>query len=132
MAESPRRPDPRRKLGAAGERLAADQLERSGYEIVERNVRRREGEVDLVAVDRRGAAPVLVFVEVKVRRPRVTGGAVESLSARQQERLRGLAEAYAAEHAELPADLRIDLVAIDLASDGSVAGVRHVESAVEG
>lgn len=124
--------DPRRRLGAAGERLAADHLAERGYRVLDRNVRRREGEVDLIAVDGSAAEPVLVFVEVKLRRPRVTGGALESLSRHKQERLQALAEVYAAEHPELPSDLRIDLVAIDLAADGSVAALEHIESAVEG
>ena len=125
MSDGPS-PDPR--LGALGERLAADYLERQGYRVIERNVWRREGEIDLVALHDR----TLVFVEVKLRSPGPMGGAVESLSSAKQRRLRELAGAYAAEHPELPADLRIDLIAIDLAADGSVREVRHVESAVEG
>ena len=38
-------------LGARGERLAADYLGRAGLVIVERNVRLRAGEIDLVARD---------------------------------------------------------------------------------
>ena len=124
--------DPRRRIGAAGERLAAAHLEELGYEVLDRNVRRREGEVDLIAVDRAPREPVLVFVEVKLRRPRATGRAVEALSRHKQTRLRALAEVYASEHPELPADLRIDLVAVDLASDGSVESLNHVVNAVEG
>jgi len=124
--------DPRRRLGASGERLAAGHLEERGYRVLDRNVRRREGEVDLIAIDPSGSAPVLVFVEVKLRRPRATGGALEALSQHKQRRLQSLAEIYASEHPELPADLRIDLVAIDLAADGSVAAFQHVENAVEG
>lgn len=124
--------DPRRRLGAAGERLAADHLQERGFRILERNVRRREGEVDLIAIDESGPDPVLVFIEVKLRRPRATGGAVEALSRHKQRRLQSLAEVYAAEHPELPADLRIDLVAIDLTADGAVAAFQHIESAVEG
>ena len=124
--------DPRRRLGAAGERLAADHLEERGYRVLERNVRRREGEVDLIAIDESGTEPVLVFIEVKLRRPRATGGAIEALSRHKQRRLQSLAEVYAAEHPELPANLRIDLVAIDLAADGSLAALQHIESAVEG
>jgi putative endonuclease len=124
--------DPRRRLGEAGERLATAYLTERGFEVLDRNVRRREGEVDMVAIDRAGVAPVLVFVEVKLRRPRKTGRAVEALSQRKQRRLRALAELYASEHPDLPADLRIDLVAIDLAADGSVGAIDHVESAVEG
>jgi putative endonuclease len=116
------------RLGSSGERLAADYLEGRGYEVLARNVRRREGEVDLVALD--GGA--LVFVEVKLRRPGQTGRAVEALSASKQRRLRELAAAYGAEHPELPEQQRIDLVAIDLAADGSVASFEHIVNAVEG
>ena len=116
------------RLGSSGERLAAEYLSGQGYELVARNVRRREGEVDLVALD--GAT--LVFVEVKLRRPGQTGRAIEALSPAKQRRLRELAAAYGAEHPELPEQQRIDLVAIDLAADGSVASFEHVANAVEG
>ena len=75
--------------------------------------------------------PIYSFTEVKLRRPGRAGRAIEALSARKQRRLRELAAAYGAEHPELPADLRIDLVAIDLGADGSVASFEHIENAVE-
>ena len=120
----------RNRLGATGERIAANYMEQQGFRIIDRNVRRREGEVDLIAVE--PTTETLVFVEVKLRKSRGTGSAIESLSARKQARLVALAEVYAAEHPELPADLRVDLVAIDLASDGSIRSLEHVRSAVEG
>lgn len=119
---------PRRRIGDAGERLAARYLERHGHRVIARNVRRREGEIDLVTLD----GDTLVFVEVKLRRPGEFGPALEALTAAKQRRLRALAEAYAAEHPELPRAQRIDLVAVELAADGSVAAVRHLESVVEG
>ena len=85
--------------------------------------------MDLIAVEPTTAT--LVFVEVKLRKSRGTGSAIESLSARKQERLMALAEVYAAEHPELPEDLRVGLVAIDLASDDSIRSLEHVRSAVE-
>lgn len=119
--------DDRQRLGRWGERLAADYLERHGYRVLERNVWRREGEIDLVAVH----GETLVFVEVRIRRRGAMGKAVESLTPAKQRRLRKLATVYSAEHPELPADLRIDLVAIELGPDGRLADVQHVESAVE-
>lgn len=123
---------PTDRLGRSGERLAADYLQGRGYELVARNVRRREGEVDLIALDGAVEGGTLVFVEVKLRRPGQAGRAIEALSPAKQRRLRDLALAYAAEHPELPEQQRIDVVAIDLGEDGSVASFEHVVNAVEG
>ena len=51
-------------LGNGYEQKAAEFLRREGYEILERNFRCRQGEIDLIA--REGV--YLVFVEVKYRR----------------------------------------------------------------
>lgn len=115
-------------LGRLGERLAADYLAERGHRVVATNVRRREGEIDLITLD----GDTLVFVEVKLRRSATYGGAIQALSPAKQRRMAALAEAYAAEHPELPSRQRIDLVAIDLGRDGSVARLEHIESAVEG
>ncbi len=50
-------------VGLYGEDLARWELERQGYRIIDRRVRIRLGEIDIVARD----GPVLVFVEVKTR-----------------------------------------------------------------
>jgi len=52
---------PHLKLGARGERIAVRKLRREGYGIVDRNVREKFGEIDIVA--REGED--WVFVEVK-------------------------------------------------------------------
>ncbi len=118
---------PRQRLGAAGERLAADYLQRHGHRILERNVRTRAGEIDLVTLD----GSTLVLVEVKLRRPSGFGAAREALSPAKQRRLAALASAYAAAHPELPPDVRIDLVAIELAANGAVGAIEHVVGAVD-
>lgn len=116
------------RLGLAGERIASRYLEQRGYEIVDRNIRRQEGEIDLVALH----GDTLVFVEVKLRTSRKMGAAVQAVSPAKGARLRLLAEAYSADHPELPSDLRIDLVAIELTVGGEVGQLNHVENAVEG
>ena len=119
--------DERVQLGQRGEQIAAEYVQGVGYRVIERNVYRREGEIDLIAL----YDETLVSVEVKLRNPGVLGGAVESLTATKQRR-RELAGAYAAEHPDLSSNLRIDVVAIDLAPDGGVERVQHLQSAVEG
>ena len=61
--------DPRPRLGALGEQLAAEHLVRRGFEIVERNYRTRWGELDIIAFDGR----TLAFCEVKTRRASPAG-----------------------------------------------------------
>lgn len=118
----------RQRLGAAAERYAAGLLTSKGYRVLARNLRRREGEIDIVALD--GAC--LVFVEVRARRGDAAGSALESLAARKRARLAALAEAFAAEHPELPQERRIDLVAVELDLNGRLRSVVHVENAVTG
>ena len=116
------------RLGAAGERIASRYLEQKGYEVVDKNIRRREGEIDLVALQ----GDTLVFVEVKLRTSRKMGAAVQAVSPAKGARLRALAEAYSADHPDLPTNLRIDLVAIELTVGGEVGQLNHVQNAVEG
>jgi putative endonuclease len=115
-------------LGQAGERIASEYLEKKGWEIVDRNVRRAEGEIDLVAIKDDTTA----FIEVKLRTSRRMGAAVQQISTAKGARLRTLADAYWSEHQELPENLRIDLIAIELTVGGDVGQLNHIESAIEG
>jgi putative endonuclease len=121
-----RPPNPRRALGALGERLAVQHLEAKGYRIRDRNVRTREGEIDIVAE----LGGLLAFVEVKCRRGAKMGTAVESLTAAKQRRLVALAEAYGQEREGLPEERRIDVIAVDMAPDGRLLSLQHIEGAV--
>ena len=56
--------DVRQTAGRRGEDLAAEHLERLGFQVLARNHRTRFGELDLVAYD----GETLVFAEVKTRR----------------------------------------------------------------
>ena len=120
-------PSRARAFGDLGERLAAHHLEAKGYRIVERNHRRAEGEIDIIAQ----ANGTLAFVEVKSRRGSVMGTASEAITLAKAARMVQLAEAYADENA-LDAALRIDLIAIDFAPDGRMLSLKHYENAVTG
>jgi Holliday junction resolvase-like predicted endonuclease len=72
-----------------------------------------------------------VIVELKLRSSAQFGVAVEALTAAKQRRLCELAVGYSVDPPELQSDVRIDLIAIDLAADGEVGDVQHVESAIE-
>lgn len=113
-------------MGEFGERLAVQHLEAKGYQIVERNYRRREGEIDIIA----RLGNVLAFVEVRCRRGDSMGTAIESLSAVKQRRLVALAQAYCQGRDVTFEQPRIDVIAVDLAPDGKLLSLAHVEGAV--
>ncbi|MET0727416.1 MAG: YraN family protein [Acidimicrobiales bacterium] len=100
--------DPRRVLGADGEAQAAAWYLARGYEVVARNWRCRDGELDLV-VRRRSE---LVFVEVKTRRTDRFGVPAEAVTAAKQRRLRRLGTRYLRDTGTRAGSLRFDVVAI--------------------
>ena len=118
----------RQHLGRFGERLAAAHLESRGYRIRARNFRCRQGEIDIIAEN----GGCLAFVEVRTRRGRATGSAAESLTPEKGARIREAAEAYCLEQPEVPEDRRIDVIAIDLAPDGRLLRLEHIENAFSG
>ncbi len=98
----------RRALGAAGEARAEAWYRARGFEVLARNWRCREGELDLV-VRRRG---VLVVVEVKTRSSDRFGTPAEAVTPAKQQRIRGLALRYVAETGIRSRSIRFDVVAI--------------------
>jgi putative endonuclease len=97
----------RRQLGIDGEAAAAAWYEANGYEIVERNWRCREGELDLIV--RRGRN--MVFCEVKTRTSDAFGAPVEAITYAKRNRIRHLAAKYLDD-----APLRAVSVRFDVAS----------------
>jgi len=109
--------DPRRVLGASGERAVARWYGARGYAVVDRNWRVREGEIDLVL--RRGRT--LVFCEVKTRRGDAFGSPFDAVTARKQQRLRSLALQWLAAHGAGRVPIRFDVAAVTVAGDGRAA-----------
>jgi putative endonuclease len=116
-----------KQLGEWGESLAAEHLAANGYEIVVRNWRCRQGEIDIVA----WAGLQLVFVEVKTRRGQAMGSPEESITQQKAQRLTELATIYAAEMGG-EVDWRIDLVAVELDDAGHLLRCDHVPNVVLG
>ncbi len=95
-------------LGRHAEDRALAWLQSQGLQLVERNVRSRRGEIDLIMRD--GAT--LVFVEVRQRRSSAYGGAAASIGARKQARLWHAAELYLQRHGRAVA-CRFDAICIE-------------------
>lgn len=118
--------DPRRSIGQAAEEAAARWLTRAGLAVLDRNVRFPEGEIDLVCRDR----DVVVFVEVKCRRPHWGEGPGDAVSWDKRRRLIRLAHHYLRARRLDHARCRFDVVAVTLERDGTHT-IRHLPSAFD-
>ena len=118
----------RKTTGIIGEKLAADFLTKQGYEIIEKNYRCKEGEVDIIAKD----GDYLVFVEVRTKTSLTFGSPEESVTARKKEHLRNVAARYQQTHdCPLP-QWRIDFVAVELDRAGNPRRIEVIKNAVDG
>jgi putative endonuclease len=111
-------------LGRDGEQVAAEYLQRSGLRILARNWRCSEGEIDIVAAERR----VLVVCEVKTRSSTRYGTPVEAITRAKRRRLRRLAVRWLAANGVLFDEVRIDVVGLtrDPAGGFTIEHVRGV------
>ncbi|NQX10030.1 YraN family protein [Microbacteriaceae bacterium VKM Ac-2855] len=111
------------ELGRRGEAFAARHLEAQGYEILDRNWRVREGELDIVARD----GDALVVVEVKTRSSSRYGYPVEAIDREKARRLRLLATQWRRTHSVRTSRMRIDAIGI-IAAKGEPVRVSHVRA----
>src|SRR5438105_13830819 len=96
-------------LGAAGEDAVAAWYRARGYDVVARNWRCRDGELDLVV----GHGRMFVFCEVKSRTTDLFGAPVEAVTRDKQARIRRLAARWLEEAAPKPArEIRFDVASV--------------------
>lgn len=127
--------DQRTRTGEIGEAAARELIARRGWQIVDHNVRWREGELDLIAVDGR----TLVFGEVKTLIARDGTAAfspLESIGARKQAQIRSLARRWLSDELRRcnRADvrfnqIRFDAFAVTIDRRQNVLEIEHLEDA---
>lgn len=124
--------DTRNETGAAGELAVREHVSALGWQIVEHNVRWREGELDLIALD----GPDLVVAEVKTLRARGSSrrpafSPLESIGARKQSQIRNLTRRWLVDERRRAQQLRFrglrfDAFAVVVDEDGSTVTIEHV------
>ena len=102
-------------------KLAAEFLTARGFVVVERNWRRRCGEIDLIVRD----GETLVFVEVRLRTSRDFGDAAESITPAKRATLAAAAGHYLAGLPRTPA-CRFDAVLLDSLDPARIEWMRNV------
>ncbi len=85
-----------KQAGAAGEDLAARELQRCGYQILARNYRKPTGEIDLIA--QKGAT--VYFVEVKAQHNTAYSPPSAKVNATKKQHIANTAAIWFAEHGE--------------------------------
>ena len=108
-------------LGKEGEQAAVSYLEGRGFLILDRNWRCADGEIDIVAADRR----TLVICEVKTRSGVRFGTPLEAISRPKARRLRRLAVAWARQSGSFFERIRVDVVSVLAAGPGQFS-IEHV------
>ncbi|MGI6071915.1 MAG: YraN family protein [Lachnospiraceae bacterium] len=100
----------KRAIGKDYEEQACKYLVEAGMEILERNYRKRTGEIDIIARD----GEYIVFIEVKFRSSTERGGAFYAISRKKKQTIDKVAMWFLCER-EIPLNslCRFDAVLID-------------------
>lgn len=105
-------------LGRAGEKAVAEFLLNKGYQVLDKNWRIKEGEIDLVAISPEN---IIVFVEVKTRSNDSYGDPLEAINSQKLRRMQRLALAWLATNQRLGANYRIDVAGVLLGRSGGLS-----------
>jgi putative endonuclease len=103
--------------GALAERIARDFLRLSGFQVLDRNRRAEDGEIDVLARDH----DTLVFVEVRLRAAGSWVGPAASIDPRKRRRWRRCAAGLLRRRDDLRwpgRTLRFDAVVMELSASG--------------
>src|SRR5688572_10797977 len=112
-------------LGERGENVAAKELQKKGYRILNRNFKCAIGEIDIVARD----GKTLVFVEVKTRMFDEPAPEAQ-INQIKMHQLTKAAKFYLSRYGQPQPAARFDVVAI-LWPQGQSPVIRHIENAFE-
>lgn len=108
--------------GKTGEQMATRYLEEAGYVILDRNYRRRQQEVDIIALDH----DELAVIEVKSRTENTLLAPEEAVDHRKRQHIIRVANNYVLRHHRTE-PVRYDIIAIT--GHGAEAQIRHIKNA---
>lgn len=117
----------RAHTGQAAEDLAAQHLQSLGLQVLFRNWRRREGELDIVA---RAPDGTCVFVEVRSRTGSEHGHPLEMVTTKKQRQVVRTARLFLQEEQVPASGYRFDVIAVEFSSGGgNPPALTHIEDA---
>ena len=119
--------DPK-KFGRWGEKYSEKFLKRKGLKLLARNFSSRDGEIDLIMIDRDGS---VVFVEVKTRASEKFDSAESAIDSSKKNKLIKTAKFFCRKYEIENRALRFDAVIIVL-GESAKPDLRHYENIFSG
>lgn len=110
------------ELGRYGEELASKYLIAHGYTVIDRNIRYRFGEVDIIALK----GEELIVIEVKTRRSQTYGMPCEAVHWKKKQHIRHVVSMFLTTHDIDYEYIQFDVIEVYIQSD-MVPNIRHLK-----
>ena len=115
-----------KETGKLGEDIAVHYLKQNGYVILDRNFECRQGEIDIIALDKKE----IVFIEVKTRTSNKYGTPSEAVNKIKQKHMLQTIKYYLYIRNLSDELIRIDVIEVYIKNN--VYKVNHIKQAFEG
>ena len=116
----------KQEIGKLGEDIAVNYLKQKGYKILDRNFECRQGELDIIALDKNE----IVFIEVKARTSNRYGTPSEAVNKIKQKHMLQTIKYYLYIRNLSGEFVRIDVIEVYIKDN--VYKVNHIKQALEG
>ena len=116
----------KQEIGKLGEDIATNYLKQKGYKILDRNFESRQGEIDIIAIDKKE----IVFIEVKTRTSNKYGTPSEAVNKIKQKHMLQTIKYYLYIRNLSEEFVRIDVIEVYIKDN--VYKVNHIKQALEG
>lgn len=116
----------KKEIGNLGENIAEDYLKRKGYVILDKNFECRQGEIDIIALDKKE----IVFIEVKTRTSNKYGVPSEAVNKTKQQHMLQTIKYYLYIRNLSEEFIRIDVIEVYIKDN--IYKVNHIKQAFEG
>ncbi len=97
-------------IGNLGENIVSEYLKKMNYRIVETNFVCKQGEIDVIAIDKKE----IVFIEVKTRVNRKFGYAIEAVDAQKQKHIKKATQYFIYKYNLQYCSIRFDIIEVYL------------------
>jgi putative endonuclease len=111
-------------LGQQGEQMIESYLTEKGYRILERNYRKKTGEIDLIA--KSPGEDEIIFIEVKTRKTGTYGRPEEAVDQRKLKKIEKTALFWLNENRKIDVLWRIDILSLELHDETKITHLKNV------